>query len=112
MRLGKIAGNAKQEIWTQMTSGLPARRIGRARRHGLSVSIRTGERIHDRHRLESGWRPCAAYRKKPTVEPPGSPLGCVEGKYHTGSFVPFTADVGGRSKIHLTIQSPSKVSCC
>jgi hypothetical protein len=29
MRLGKIAGNAKQEILTQMTSGLPARRIGR-----------------------------------------------------------------------------------
>jgi hypothetical protein len=29
MRLGKIGGNAKQEIWTQMTSGLPGRRIGR-----------------------------------------------------------------------------------
>jgi hypothetical protein len=29
-----------------------------------------------------------------------------------GSFVPFTADVGGRSKVHLTIQSPNKVSCC
>jgi hypothetical protein len=35
-------------------------------------------------------------------------LGCVEGKYHTGSFVPFTADVGGRSKIHQPFNHPTR----